>query len=85
MSARCAASLLARCRDQQDGGVRYGFMAQVRRARHFFDLGQGRRPSSKRAWPHCYCGLISRAPFNVQDVVQVLVFPFWHFLQAATH
>jgi hypothetical protein len=28
---------------------------------------------------------VSRAPFRVQDVVQVVVTPFWHFLQAATH
>jgi hypothetical protein len=32
-----------------------------------------------------YCALVSRAPFSVQDVVQVVVMPCWHFLQAATH
>jgi hypothetical protein len=32
-----------------------------------------------------YRVVVSRAPFNMHDVVQVVVTPFWHFLQAATH
>ena len=32
-----------------------------------------------------YRVVVSRAPFSMHDVVQVVVTPFWHFLQAATH